>query len=90
MIIEKSIHESYTSIVAVRCKCPECGATVSYEMPQDDVREVICAQCHTTSPASQTLCVVCDAPNPWRRRTSIHFGCMVCGTTQTWLSHVTA
>jgi len=75
--------------MAVCWRCPSCSE-VSCE---DDVTittgtAVSCDHCQRPFPASETLCHVCDAPNPWSRRDSVHFWCRVCGTTQMFLSHL--
>lgn len=68
--------------MAVCWRCPQCGE-VSCE---DDVNlsdsPVACDHCRQPFPQQQTLCTICDAPNPWARRDSIHFLCRECGTTQ--------
>lgn len=48
---------------------------------------VACDHCNEPFPQQQTLCPVCDAPNPWARRDSLHFICRECGTTQAFYSH---
>ena len=57
---------------------------------EDDVNAtgnpVACDHCGRPFPPSETLCPVCDAPNPWSRRDSVHFLCRECGTTQTYFS----
>lgn len=72
--------------MAVCWRCPSCNE-VSCE---DDVNlsgPVSCDHCELPFPPNETLCPVCDAPNPWTRRDSIHFLCRECGTRQRYLSH---
>ena len=67
--------------MAVCWRCPSCSE-VSCE---DDVNlsgPVSCDHCQRPFPQDETLCTVCDTPNPWARRDSIHFWCRECGTTQ--------
>lgn len=72
--------------MAVCWRCPVC-AQVSCE---DDVntlgQPVGCDHCAETFAPPDTLCVVCEAPNPWARRDSLHFICRECGTMQTYYS----
>jgi len=49
-------------------------------------RPVACDACERPFPQQETLCTVCDAPNPWARRDTLHFLCRECGTTQTFFS----
>jgi hypothetical protein len=73
--------------MAVCWRCPRCNE-ISCE---DDVNltdsPVSCDHCLEPFPQQQTLCPVCDAPNPWAKRDSLHFLCRECGTTQMFLSH---
>jgi predicted amidophosphoribosyltransferase len=74
--------------MAVCWRCPRCNE-VSCE---DDVtltsrKPVDCDHCRQPFPQDETLCPVCDAPNPWVRRDSIHFWCRECGTMQAFHSH---
>ena len=67
--------------MAVCWRCPSCSE-VSCE---DDVNvsgPVSCDHCDRPFPQNETLCPVCDTPNPWTRRDSIHFWCRECGTRQ--------
>ena len=32
----------------------------------------------------EALCTVCESPNPWARRDTLHFVCRECGNTQTF------
>jgi len=41
-----------------------------------------CRHCEKDFAQDETLCPVCDAPNPWARRDSIHYWCRECGTRQ--------
>jgi predicted amidophosphoribosyltransferase len=49
---------------------------------------VACDHCERPFPQQETLCTVCDAPNPWTRRDTLHFLCRECGTAQTYFSHL--
>jgi hypothetical protein len=72
--------------MAVCWRCPACSE-VSCE---DDVNlsgPVFCDHCQRPFPQQQTLCPVCDTPNPWARCDSIHFLCRECGTMQAFFSH---
>ena len=67
--------------MAVCWRCPVCSE-ISCE---DDVNlsgPVSCDHCARPFQQSETLCTVCDAPNPWTRRDSIHYWCKECGTRQ--------
>ncbi|HEX9457523.1 MAG TPA: hypothetical protein VGA84_00185 [Thermoanaerobaculia bacterium] len=59
---------------------------------EDDVnatgKPVACDHCERPFPQQNTLCTVYDAPNPWKRRDTLHFLCRECGTTQTFFSHL--
>ena len=72
--------------MAVCWRCPQCSE-ISCE---DDVNltdnAVACDHCQRPFPQQETLCAVCDAPNPWARRDSIRFWCRECGTTQKFFS----
>jgi predicted amidophosphoribosyltransferase len=51
-------------------------------------KPVACDACERPFPPQNTLCPLCDAPNPWTRRDTLHFLCRECGTTQTFFSHL--
>ncbi|MEO6260568.1 MAG: hypothetical protein ABIP63_09460 [Thermoanaerobaculia bacterium] len=51
---------------------------------------VACDHCGRPFPTHETLCTLCDAPNPWSRRDSLRFICRECGTAQTFYSHLVA
>jgi hypothetical protein len=76
--------------MAVCWRCPSCNE-ISCE---DDVNaagpSVACDHCQQPFPPAETLCPLCDAPNPWARRDSLHFLCRECGTTQTFYSRAVA
>lgn len=72
--------------MAVCWRCPFCHE-VSCEVDVNaDGLPVACDHCERPFPPQQTLCPVCDTPNPWARRDSIHFQCRECGTTQSFSS----
>ena len=73
--------------MAVIWRCPGCGEAVGESDPTLSVSHLVCHHCGEIYLQRETLCVVCDAPNPWSARDSLHFWCRVCGNTQTWLSH---
>jgi predicted amidophosphoribosyltransferase len=75
--------------MAVCWRCPACNE-VSCEEDVNLAGPVSCDHCDRPFPQNETLCAVCDTPNPWARRDSIHFWCRTCGTTQMFLSHRTA
>lgn len=70
--------------MAVCWRCPNCNE-ISCE---DDVNAaghpLACDHCGRPFPPSETRCPLCDAPNPWARRDSVHFWCRECGHTQTF------
>lgn len=71
--------------MAVCWRCPSCNG-ISCE---DDVNlsgPLSCDHCAASFAQDETLCPVCDAPNPWTPRDSIRFWCTECGTTQRFLS----
>jgi hypothetical protein len=74
--------------MAVCWRCPSCSE-ISCE---DDVNAtgnpVACDHCERPFPQQETLCTVCDTPNPWTRRDTLHFLCRECGTAQTYFSHL--
>jgi hypothetical protein len=74
--------------MAVCWRCPSCSE-VSCE---DDVHvtgnAVACDHCERPFTQQETLCTVCDTPNPWTRRDTLHFLCRECGTAQTYFSHL--
>ena len=47
---------------------------------------VACDHCERPFVPQQTLCPVCDSPNPWARRDTLHYLCRECGTTQTFIA----
>ncbi len=53
-------------------------------MSVDGGAAVACDHCRWPFAQSETLCAVCDSPNPWTRRDSLHFLCRECGTTQSY------
>jgi len=63
---------------------------VSCEEDVNRCGPLACDACGVSFEEPETLCPVCDAPNPWTPRDSIHFWCRTCGTTQRYLSHRSA
>jgi len=49
-----------------------------------------CDHCERALLPIETLCAVCESPNPWRRRDSLHYTCAECGNSQTFYSHLIA
>ena len=43
-----------------------------------------CDHCERAVLPNEALCAICDAPNPWSRRDSVHFICRECGEMQTF------
>jgi hypothetical protein len=74
--------------MAVCWRCPHCSE-ISCE---DDVNSaghpLACDHCERPSTPDSTQCTVCDAPNPWARRDSVHYWCLQCGNTQTFYSNL--
>ena len=74
--------------MAICWRCPLCNE-VSCE---DDVNAaglpLACDHCERAFVPHETLCTVCDAPNPWARRDTVHYWCRECGSMQTFFSHV--
>jgi hypothetical protein len=72
--------------MAVCWRCPNCNQ-ISCE---DDVnaagRPLACDHCERPFLPQETQCPVCDGPNPWARRDTLHFQCRECGNTQTFYS----
>lgn len=75
--------------MAVCWRCPSCNE-ISCEEDANRVGTVVCDHCSASLDEEETLCAVCDAPNPWKRRDSIHFLCIECGTMQRYLSFTSA
>jgi predicted amidophosphoribosyltransferase len=71
--------------MAVCWRCPSCSE-VSCEEDVTLAGPVSCDSCRRDFQQSETLCAVCDAPNPWARRDTVHFQCRECGTMQRFLS----
>jgi len=71
--------------MAVCWRCPVCSE-VSCEEDVNLIGPVSCDHCDRPFPQNETLCTVCDSPNPWARRDSIHFLCRECGTMQMFYS----
>ena len=76
--------------MAVCWRCPLCGE-ISCE---DDVHAtgmpLACDNCERALLPHETLCTVCESPNPWARRDSLRFWCRECGNSQTFHSHLAA
>jgi len=70
--------------MAVCWRCPTCSEVSCEEDVSATGLPVACDHCGRPFPPDETLCAVCDAPNPWARRDSLHFLCRECGTTQTY------
>jgi hypothetical protein len=74
--------------MAVCWRCPLCSEVSCEDDMNATGNPVACDHCERPFPANETLCTVCDAPNPWQRRDTLHFLCRECGTTQTFFSHL--
>jgi DNA-directed RNA polymerase subunit RPC12/RpoP len=74
--IEERAHDE------MKWNCPNCGETNSMSSPFDRTGELRCVACAERIAATDALCPVCDAPNPWTPRDSVHYWCTVCGETQ--------
>lgn len=73
--------------MAIHWRCPLCEASTA-ERDDLDPSTVKCAGCQSWFRTDETLCVVCDAPNPWTRKTTLHRQCRSCGHTQMIYSHL--
>ena len=72
--------------MAVCWRCPSCSE-ISCEDDVNRIGPVSCDHCDLPFAPNETLCTVCDTPNPWARRDSIHFWCRECGTMQMFYSY---
>ena len=68
--------------MAVCWRCPGCNEVSCEDDATLTGSPVDCDHCQLPFPQHETLCTVCDAPNPWARRDSVHFLCRECGTMQ--------
>lgn len=73
--------------MAVCWRCPGCNEVSCESDVNLTDNPVACDHCLRPFSQQETLCTVCDAPNPWVRRDSIHFLCRECGKTQMFFSH---
>lgn len=69
--------------MAVCWRCPLCGETSCESDANVIGRPLACDHCERPFPPARTLCTVCESPDPWRRRDSLHFVCLECGNAQT-------
>lgn len=76
--------------MAVCWRCPQCSEVSCEDDGNAAGNPVACDHCGRPFPQSETLCTVCDTPNPWSRRDSLRFICRECGTAQTFHSHLIA
>jgi len=75
--------------MAVCWRCPSCKqVSCENDVNITTAHPVSCDHCERPFPQTETLCPVCDGPNPWARRDSVHFWCRQCGTMQMFLSHI--
>lgn len=72
--------------MAVQWQCPCCNEVAHESAALSCLLQ--CSGCANVFTRDETLCAVCDGPNPWARRDSIHFWCLGCGNTQTLYSHM--
>jgi ribosomal protein S27E len=73
--------------MAIRWQCPSChqpGQNFGFAPPAS----LQCGECAAEFSPAESLCEVCDAPNPWSYRDSIHLWCRNCGNTQMLYSHL--
>jgi len=70
--------------MAVCWRCPRCGEVSCEDDANAAGRPLACDHCERPFLPAETQCTVCDAPNPWSRRDSVHFWCRECGNTQTF------
>jgi ribosomal protein S27E len=69
----------------VTWRCPRCQEQTS-SLLGELAEGLRCELCGHRIDSADALCVVCDAPNPLRRRDSLHLWCTKCGNTQTpWI-----
>jgi RNase P subunit RPR2 len=76
--------------MAVCWRCPICNEVSCEDDANAAGRPLACDNCERALLPIETLCAVCESPNPWRRRDSIHFTCTECGNSQTFHSHLIA
>lgn len=72
----------------MKWQCPACSEVNRLTRYSEFESSLRCDGCGANVAPRDTLCVVCDAPNPWTPRDSVHFWCTACGETQTTWSDV--
>jgi predicted amidophosphoribosyltransferase len=70
--------------MAVCWRCPVCLEVSCETDAGADGMPLACDHCERAVLPIEALCAICDAPNPWSRRDSIHFICRECGEQQTF------
>jgi RNase P subunit RPR2 len=73
--------------MAICWRCPDCGHVSCETEVESQGKALACDRCERPSIPENTQCIVCDAPNPWARRDSVHYFCRSCGHVQTYYSH---
>ncbi len=69
--------------MAVCWRCPSCQE-VSCEIENAAASSLACDHCQQAVMPHEALCTVCESPNPWTRRDTLHFVCRECGNSQTF------
>ncbi|HVR42172.1 MAG TPA: hypothetical protein VMS56_01900 [Thermoanaerobaculia bacterium] len=67
--------------MAVRWRCPRCGCGTVESDPFFG-EAVRCGGCGEEIDRREVLCIVCDEPDPLRRRGTVHVECRGCGERQ--------
>lgn len=70
--------------MAVCWRCPVCHEVSCESDVSATGLPLACDHCERALLPRETLCAVCDAPNPWSRRDTLHFVCRECGEQQTF------
>ena len=70
--------------MAVCWRCPVCEEVSCETEVNAAGMPLACDHCERAVLPNEALCAMCDAPNPWSRRDSIHYICRECGEQQTF------
>ena len=76
--------------MAVRWRCPQCRTATIEPDPLREADHVQCGSCRQIVRRSDSLCYVCESPDPWHRQGTVHVRCLVCGTTQMIFAEIRA